>query len=78
MKGPWVGIVGHRGYSGAELVRILTRHRSLQPVLLEHRDDHNEPIAIRNGKSLPRFPCTPDAVRREGIELVFLATPPDV
>ena len=78
MKGPCVGIVGHRGYSGAELVRILARHRSVAPVLLEHRDDHFDKIAIRNAKSLPRFPCTPDAVRREGIELVFLATPPDV
>ena len=77
MKGPWVGIVGHRGYGGAELVRILARHLSVAPVLLEHHD-HFDPIAIRNGKSLPQFPCTPDAVRREGIALVFLATPPDV
>ncbi len=34
-----VGIVGHRGYSGAELVRILRRHPGISPVLLEHRQD---------------------------------------
>ncbi len=34
-----VGIVGHRGYSGAELVRLLGGHPSLEPVLLEHREE---------------------------------------
>ena len=33
-----VGIVGYRGYSGAELVRILSRHSGVTPVLLEHRE----------------------------------------
>ena len=31
------GIVGFRGYSGAELVRLLERHPSVEPVLIEHR-----------------------------------------
>jgi len=72
-----VGIVGHRGYSGAELVRILARHPSVQPVLLEHRDDHAD-AAIRHRKAPAQARSTPEAVRREGIGLVFLATPPEV
>src|ERR1035438_971280 len=56
------GIVGYRGYSGAELARILERHPRVTPVLLEHREDaavHLRP----QGPSGPRHvPCTPEAV----------------
>src|ERR1022692_3197410 len=72
------GIVGYRGYSGAELARILERHPRVTPVLLEHREDaavHLRP----QGPSGPRHvPCTPEAVLAEGISVVFLATPPQV
>jgi N-acetyl-gamma-glutamyl-phosphate reductase len=75
---PLAGIVGHRGYSGAELARILQRHPHVDPVLLEHREDaaiHPSP----QGASGPRrAPCTPEAVLAEGISIVFLATPPEV
>ena len=60
------GIVGFRGYSGAELVGILTRHPSVEPVLLEHRSE-GEPGTI---------PYSPEAVRH--LSVVFLATPPEV
>ena len=73
-----VGIVGHRGYSGAELVRILARHPSVHPLLLEHRDDQSPAASIRNRESLPLIPCAPEAVRGEGLAVVFLATPPEV
>jgi len=73
-----VGIVGHRGYSGAELVRLLTRHPSVEPVLLEHREDHPAGPAIRNRKPISHVPCTADAVQSVKISLVFLATPPEV
>ncbi|HWQ54764.1 MAG TPA: N-acetyl-gamma-glutamyl-phosphate reductase [Bryobacteraceae bacterium] len=66
------GIVGHRGYSGAELVRILERHPHVRPVLLEHRED------APGHKTHRHVPCTPEAVRKEGIAVVFLATPADV
>ncbi|MGB9609721.1 MAG: N-acetyl-gamma-glutamyl-phosphate reductase, partial [Bryobacteraceae bacterium] len=33
------GIVGFRGYSGMELVRILRAHPHAEPVLQEHRSD---------------------------------------
>jgi N-acetyl-gamma-glutamyl-phosphate reductase len=72
------GIVGHRGYSGAELVRILTRHPSVAPILLEHREDHGTASAIRNHKGPAPLPSTPKAVKDAGIAIVFLATPPEV
>jgi len=70
--GSLAGIVGYRGYSGAELVRILQRHSLITPVLLEHRDASSPAAHLRS------VPCTPEAVRGEGISIVFLATPPDV
>jgi N-acetyl-gamma-glutamyl-phosphate reductase len=72
------GVVGFRGYSGAELVRILDRHPGAEPWLLEHRADSEERHRPRGHRTHPRIPCTPDAVRSEGIGVVFLATPPEV
>lgn len=77
MANQQVGIVGHRGYSGVELVRILTSHPSVEPVLLDHREEHAAP-AIRNHKAPAHLPCTPEAVRGEKLSVVFLATPPEV
>jgi N-acetyl-gamma-glutamyl-phosphate reductase len=72
------GIVGYRGYSGAELARILERHPRVTPVLLEHREDAG--VHPRSqGAPVPRHaPCTPEAVLAEGISILFLATPPEV
>jgi N-acetyl-gamma-glutamyl-phosphate reductase len=73
-----VGIVGFRGYSGAELVRLLDSHPHVDPVLLEHRQDSGhrpQPIGANPPASAP---CTPDAVKAEHLALVFLATPADV
>ena len=73
-----VGIVGFRGYSGAELVRILDRHPLVEPVLMEHRLDSEErPLAL-NAPLLQRIPATPDAVNAERLAVVFLATPAEV
>ncbi len=69
-----VGIVGFRGYSGAELVKILEGHPGVEPVLLEHRQDVGE---VRFARSR-RVACTPESVRSEGLALVFLATPAEV
>lgn len=72
------GIVGFRGYSGAELIQILHRHPHAEPVLMEHRadpDDHSRPRSYRGPA---RIPCTGEAVRAEGLGVVFLATPPEV
>jgi len=73
-----VGIVGYRGYSGAELVRLLQHHRGVESVLLEHREDIGAASAIRNRKGPTRLPCTPEAIAGHEVALVFLATPPEV
>jgi N-acetyl-gamma-glutamyl-phosphate reductase len=73
-----VGIVGHRGYSGAELVRILDRHPQASPVLLEHREDTGAHSRLRGRSAARTIPCTADAVSAEGLAVVFLATPPEV
>jgi N-acetyl-gamma-glutamyl-phosphate reductase len=72
-----VGIVGFRGYSGAELVTILSRHPHVEPVLLEHRDadDHPRPLGHAGPR---RVPLTTETVRAEGLAAVFLATPAEV
>src|SRR5581483_12240079 len=72
------GIVGYRGYSGAELVSILSRHPHVRPVLMEHREDAGVHSHLRAPAGPARVPCTPEAVRSEGISIVFLATPPEV
>jgi N-acetyl-gamma-glutamyl-phosphate reductase len=77
MKQP-VGIIGYRGYSGAELVQLLAKHPSVELVLLEHREDFAETNPIRGGSRFKRIPCTPEAVQAEGIGFVFSATPADV
>jgi len=47
-------------------------------VLLEHREDAGAGRPIRNARELRRLPCTAEAVKAEGVALVFLATPPEV
>jgi N-acetyl-gamma-glutamyl-phosphate reductase len=73
-----VGIVGYRGYSGAELVCLLQHHPSVQPVLLDHRAEDPGRPAIRHSAHPVRLPCGPEAVKNEGLAIVFLATPPEV
>src|SRR3954454_24312518 len=72
-----VGIVGHTGYSGAELVRILERHRHVEPILMDHRENATA-RALRRPQGPPRIACTGEAVRDEDLAVVFLATPPEV
>src|SRR5579862_9542690 len=72
------GVVGFTGYSGAELVRLLTHHPGAEPVLLEHRQDQSDRAQPINQPQPHRIPCTADAVRAEGLAVVFLATPPAV
>src|SRR3984957_1689246 len=66
-----VGIVGFSGYSGAELVSILSRHPDVEPVLLEHREaeDRVRPLNYQGPRRVPYS---------VGLPLVFLATPPEV
>ena len=72
------GVVGFRGYSGAELVRILARHPHFEPVLLEHRHDASDRPRPRHAHAPERAPATPEAVRDQHLAVVFLATPQEV
>src|SRR5258708_18322971 len=72
-----VGVVGHRGYSGAELIRILAHHPHAEAGLMEHREV-TASTAIRGSDPRPGIPCTAEAVRNEGLAAVFLATPAEV
>jgi N-acetyl-gamma-glutamyl-phosphate reductase len=72
------GIVGYSGYSGAELLAILERHPHVEPIVLEHRGDGAITPPIRNSRPPRRIPCAAEAVRNEGLAVVFLATPPEV
>jgi N-acetyl-gamma-glutamyl-phosphate reductase len=73
-----VGIAGFRGYSGGELVRILSGHPEVEVVLLEHRSDSEAHPGLLGLKPPKSIPATAEAVRQEGLELVFLATPAEV
>lgn len=73
-----VGIVGFRGYSGAEAVRILTGHPNCEPVLLEHRADTGDDARRIRKSPLRRSPATSDSVQSESLRAVLLATPPEV
>lgn len=73
-----VGIVGFRGYSGAELVRILAGHRAVDVVLLEHRGDAEQRTGLLGQQPPKIIPATVEAIEQEGLELVFLATPASV
>jgi N-acetyl-gamma-glutamyl-phosphate reductase len=73
-----IGVVGFTGYSGAELVKLLSHHPQAEPILLEHRQDQGGRPQPINQPQPRRLPCTADAVRAEGLAVVFLATPPAV
>lgn len=72
-----VGIVGFRGYSGAEAVKILRRHPRVETVLLEHRSDAQADFSS-NGRPSRTIAWDSKALNAEGIKLVFLATPHEV
>jgi N-acetyl-gamma-glutamyl-phosphate reductase len=56
---------------------MLARHSAAEPVLLEHRDE-TAVETIRGRRGPLRLGTDPEAIRKEGVALVFLATPADV
>jgi N-acetyl-gamma-glutamyl-phosphate reductase len=73
-----VGVVGYLGYGGAELVAILDRHPAVERMLLEDRADVADPPRSRGHKGHQRIQGMAEAIRREGLAVVFLATHHDV
>jgi len=72
------GIVGFRGYSGLELQRLLGSHASVEPWLLEHRQDAVPEVHAVGRPGPPRIPATAEAAAEAGLAVAFLATPPEV
>ncbi len=73
-----VGVVGYLGYGGAELVAILDRHPAVERMLVEDRPDVADPPCPRGHKAHQRIQGMAEAIRREGLAVVFLATHHDV
>ncbi len=71
------GVVGFTGYSGAELVRILRNHSSVELVLLEHRSQSPDDYAFLDGGP-ERLPCSQETFKGGNLDVVFLATPNEV
>lgn len=76
-------VFGATGYSGLELTRILTRHPRIEkPVLLRRAGDNGGvsdlaevfPVLSGNG-GYPLQPLSWPALKQQGVELLFLATP---
>jgi N-acetyl-gamma-glutamyl-phosphate reductase len=82
-----VAVLGATGYSGLELTRLLLRHPQIEkPVLLQRSADSGSvhvnladifPALSGNG-SYPLQPLSWESLKRQGVELLFLATPHEV
>ena len=79
-------VMGATGYSGLELTRILLRHpRMEKPVLLRRSADNGGtadladifPALYGNG-GYPLHPLSWEALKQQGVKLLFLATPHEV
>lgn len=76
-------VLGATGYSGLELTRILLRHpRVGKPVLLRRSNSENGALdlaevfpALSGNGGYPLHPLSWPALKQQGIELLFLATP---
>ncbi|HXY16117.1 MAG TPA: N-acetyl-gamma-glutamyl-phosphate reductase [Terriglobales bacterium] len=79
-------VLGATGYSGFELSRILLRHpRLAQPLLLQRTSETEAPTslaelfpALSGNGGYPLAPFSWTELKREGVDLLFLATPHEV
>jgi N-acetyl-gamma-glutamyl-phosphate reductase len=80
--------LGVSGYTGAELVRLLLRHPRVDTVLLQRPNGNgNGKASAASSEALPAFvgngthtllPFSWETLKRQGVNLLFLATPHDV
>ncbi len=73
-----VGVVGGTGYTGVELLRLLSRHPEVELVAITSRGDAGLPVADMfpslRGRVGLKF-VTPQEARLEACDAVFFATP---
>ena len=73
-----VGIVGGTGYSGVELIRLLSSHPQVNIEVVTSRANSGKPVAetFPNLRDMPKL-CFSDPVTEsyQNCELVFFATP---
>src|SRR6202030_2876880 len=76
-------VLGASGYSGLELARILARHPRLEKPALLRRENGSDGVAdlaevfpeLSGNGGYPLRPLSWPELKRQGIELLFLATP---
>jgi N-acetyl-gamma-glutamyl-phosphate reductase len=80
-------VLGATGYSGLELTRILLRHPEVEkPVLLKRSADSGNGaanladmfLAFSGNGGYPLQPLSWESLKKQGVELLFLATPHEV
>jgi N-acetyl-gamma-glutamyl-phosphate reductase len=74
----FVGIVGARGYAGAELIGLVERHPRFRLAYAASRSQVGQPVPARaggGGAELRFVDADPDAVRRQRADAVVLAVP---
>jgi N-acetyl-gamma-glutamyl-phosphate reductase len=71
-----IGLVGARGYAGAELVKLLGAHPSMQLALVASRERTGEPVELDGAPAGLRYsPSTPEAIAAANLDAVVLALP---
>ncbi|WP_312371728.1 N-acetyl-gamma-glutamyl-phosphate reductase [Stenotrophomonas sp.] len=73
-----VGIVGARGYTGAELIRLLAAHPRIELAFVSSRELDGQRVADHNAAytgELRYESLGPDAVAAKGVDAVVLALP---
>ncbi len=73
-----VGIVGARGYTGAELIRLLAAHPRIELAFVSSRELDGQRVADHNSAytgELRYESLGPDAVASKGVDAVVLALP---
>src|SRR5690625_5097244 len=73
-----IGIVGARGHTGAELIRLVAAHPSLELAFVSSRELAGQPVAAHVegfGGGLCYGSYAPDAVAGQGADAVVLALP---
>jgi N-acetyl-gamma-glutamyl-phosphate reductase len=75
-------VLGATGYSGLELTRILLRHPQLEKPVLLRRNEGNAAAdlaevfpALSGNGGFPLHPLSWTALKAQGVQLLFLATP---